>query len=92
MTVPEQTDKMTLFQGAMAKISENDTVMAQVRNNSNEQIMLGDFPKAMEQAMIDSMGSYQHLSMQYLVAKGFNQLVLGMLLKGLQGTQNQYQG
>ncbi|MBM7455265.1 type I restriction enzyme R subunit [Oceanisphaera litoralis] len=83
-------DKLTLLQGAMAKISENDTVMAQVRNNSNEQIMLGDFPKAMEQAMIDSMGSYQHLSMQYLsdpdVAKGFNQLVLGMLLKGLQGS------
>ncbi|WP_346351515.1 DEAD/DEAH box helicase family protein [Oceanimonas sp. AH20CE76] len=81
-------DKLTLLQGAMAKISENETVMAQVRNNSSEQIMLGDFPKAMEQAMIDSMGSYQNLSMQYLsdpdVAKGFNQLVLGMLLKGLQ--------
>ena len=89
-------DKLTLLQGAMVKISENDAVMAQVRNNSNEQIMLGDFPKAMEQAMIDSMGSYQHLSMQYLsdpeVAKGFNQLVLGMLLKGIQGALTQSQG
>lgn len=81
-------DKLTLLQGVVTKISENDVVMAQVRNNSKEQVMLGDFPKAMEQAMIESMGAYQKHAMQFLsdpeIAKGFNELALTMLLRGIQ--------
>ncbi|BDY04690.1 DEAD/DEAH box helicase family protein [Ferrimonas sp. YFM] len=81
-------DKLTLLQGAVSKISENDAVMDQVKNNSSEaQIMMGDFPKAMESAMIEAMGSYTQLTTDYLskpeVAKEFNKLVLGMLMKGL---------
>jgi len=86
-------DKLTLLQGAVAKISENEAVMAQVRNNTEAQIMLGDFPKAMTDAMIESMGSYQALSMQYLsdpnVAKAFNQMVLGVLLNGMAAQSRQ---
>lgn len=80
-------DKLTLLQGAVSKISENETVMAQVENNSEAQIMLGDFPKAMETAMIDAMASHTQLTTEYLskpeVAQEFNRLVLGMLVKGL---------
>ncbi|MBY5920944.1 type I restriction endonuclease subunit R [Ferrimonas balearica] len=80
-------DKLTLLQGAVSKISENETVMAQVENNSEAQIMLGDFPKAMETAMIEAMGSYTQLTTEYLskpeVAREFNKLVLGMLVKGV---------
>ncbi|USD35986.1 type I restriction endonuclease subunit R [Ferrimonas sp. SCSIO 43195] len=81
-------DKLTLLHGAVSKISENDAVMDQVKNNSSEaQIMMGDFPKAMENAMIEAMGSYTQLTTDYLskpeVAKEFNKLVLGMLMKGL---------
>ncbi|SHH95869.1 type I restriction endonuclease subunit R [Ferrimonas marina] len=81
-------DKLTLLQGAVSKISENETVMAQVENNSEAQIMMGDFPQAMQTAMIEAMASHKQLTTEYLsnddVAREFNKLVLGMLVKGIQ--------
>lgn len=41
------------------KVSENKNVMNQVRNNSPEQAMLGDFPKALDDAVMDSSEALQ---------------------------------
>jgi type I restriction enzyme, R subunit len=44
----------------------NDLVMAQIANNTAEQAMLGDFPKAVENAVMDSNDAHQNLMKQLL--------------------------
>lgn len=48
------------------KISENAIVMNQIANNSAEQAMLGDFGKAVDDAIIDSSEAHQNQMMQLL--------------------------
>ena len=48
------------------KISENALVMQQIANNSAEQAMLGDFIKALDDAVIDSSAAHQNQMMQLL--------------------------
>ena len=48
------------------KVSENDLVMTQIANNTPEQAMLGDFPKALEEAVMDSDDVRQNLKIQLL--------------------------
>jgi len=48
------------------KISENQAVMSQIANNSPEQALLGDFPKAMDDAVMDSGEAHQNQMMQLL--------------------------
>jgi type I restriction enzyme R subunit len=71
------------------KIRENDRVMDQLNNNSAEQAMLGDFPSAVLDAVIDSRNTHNDLAMQYLsdekIAKGFARLLLDMLVKAEAG-------
>jgi len=59
--------------------------MAQVRNNTAEQAMLGDFPKAVEEAVLASGDAHHELMAQYLSSKtiqtGFARLLLEMLSK-----------
>ena len=65
------------------KVSENKNVMNQVRNNSPEQAMLGDFPKALDDAVMDSSEAHQKQMMQILsnpeVAKGFARVVFDLI-------------
>jgi type I restriction enzyme R subunit len=65
------------------KICENKGVMHQIRNNSPEQAMLGDFPKAIDDAVMDSSEAHQNQMMQYLsnpeVAKGFARVVFDLI-------------
>jgi type I restriction enzyme R subunit len=42
------------------KIGENQQVMNQIANNSPEQAMLGDFSKALDDAVLDSSGARQN--------------------------------
>lgn len=69
---------MTVFN----KISENETVMKQIRNNSPEQAILGDFFKAVDDAVMDSDEARQEFMLQYLsnpqCAKGFARLMFDM--------------
>lgn len=57
----------------------------QVRNNTAEQAMLGDFPKAVEEAVLASGDAHQELMTQFLanktVQKGFARLLLEILAK-----------
>lgn len=65
------------------KLTENDAVMTQIANNTSEQAMLGDFPQAIDDAVMDSNDAQQAMMMQYLsnpeLAKGFARVVFDML-------------
>ena len=65
------------------KISENELVMMQIANNSSEQAMLGDFSKAVDDAVLDSSEAHQNQMMQLLSdptkAAGFARVVFDML-------------
>ena len=67
------------------KIQENEAVMSQVANNTPEQTMLGDFPAAVQEAVLASGDAHQELMTQFLCNKaiqlGFGKLILEMLTK-----------
>jgi len=67
------------------KLRENGRVMEQLRNNTPEQAMLGDFPQAVEDAVIESMETHTDLAKQFLssanVKKGFARLLMDILLQ-----------
>ncbi len=67
------------------KIQENESVMSQVNNNTPDQTMLGDFPKAVEEAVLASGDAHNELMTQFLSNKavqlGFGKLILEMLTK-----------
>jgi type I restriction enzyme, R subunit len=48
------------------KVSENSLVMSQIANNSAEQAMLGNFGKAVDDAIMDSSEAHQNQMMQLL--------------------------
>ncbi|MFD3389659.1 type I restriction endonuclease subunit R [Alteromonas macleodii] len=48
------------------KLSENSAVMTQIANNKPEQAMLGDFPKAIDDAILSSGEAHQEQMMQLL--------------------------
>jgi type I restriction enzyme R subunit len=48
------------------KVRENNTVMSQIANNTPEQAMLGDFTKAIDDAVMDSGEAHQNQMMQLL--------------------------
>jgi type I restriction enzyme R subunit len=50
------------------KLSENQAVMHQIANNTREQAMLGDFPKAIDDAILGSSEAHQEQMMQLLAS------------------------
>ncbi|MGO1247843.1 MAG: type I restriction endonuclease subunit R, partial [Oceanisphaera sp.] len=48
------------------KVRENTLVMHQLANNSPEQAMLGDFPKALDDAILSSGEAHQNQMLQLL--------------------------
>ncbi|KKN62859.1 hypothetical protein LCGC14_0507580 [marine sediment metagenome] len=66
------------------KISENHLVMKQIANNTPEQAMLGDFPKALIEAIMDSSDAHQNQMMQLLSdparVDNFKRIVFDLLL------------
>ncbi len=65
------------------KVSENAQVMQQIANNSREQAMLGDFGKAIDDAIIESSEAHQNQMLQLLSnpdkAAGFAKVVFDLL-------------
>ncbi len=68
------------------KVKENKAVMEQIANNTPEQAMLGDFPRAIDEAVIDSSEAHQNQMMQLLSnpdkTKQFARLIFEMLQVG----------
>ncbi|CAM3920651.1 type I restriction endonuclease subunit R [Rheinheimera salexigens] len=67
----------------LGKVKENTTVMHQVANNTPEQAMLGDFPKAVDDAILSSSDAHQNQMMQLLSdprkADLFTKLIFNMM-------------
>lgn len=65
------------------KMRENEAVMQQIANNTDEQAMLGDFPKALYEAVLDSSEVHQNQKLQLLSdakkGKVFAKLIFEML-------------
>jgi type I restriction enzyme, R subunit len=65
------------------KVKENELVMSQITNNTTEQAMLGDFPKAIDNAVMDSSEAHQNQMMQLLSdpkkSAGFARVVFDLL-------------
>lgn len=82
-----ENDMLNYANTIAGKISENDTVMDQLRSNTKEQAMLGEFPNSINNAVIESMDVHNDMAMKLLsneaVAKGFAGLMFDVLMKGL---------
>jgi type I restriction enzyme R subunit len=65
------------------KISENTLVMKQLAENTPEQAMLGNFPKAIDDAIMESGDAHQNQMMQLLAdpikAADFAKVVFDLL-------------
>ncbi|KHE93618.1 MAG: DEAD/DEAH box helicase family protein [Candidatus Scalindua rubra] len=65
------------------KVKEDELVMKQIANNTSEQAMLGDFHKAVDNAVIDSSEAHQNQMMQLLSdpkkSAGFARVVFDLL-------------
>ncbi|MEP3632384.1 MAG: DEAD/DEAH box helicase family protein [Shimia thalassica] len=59
-------DVVNYAQTISDKVRENERVMMQIANNTREQAMLGDFQKAVEDAILDSSTAHQKQMMQLL--------------------------
>ena len=68
------------------KVGENIKVMKQIENNSPEQAMLGDFSKAIDDAIMDSSEAHQNQMMQLLADPGkavnLARVVFDLLVQG----------
>ena len=67
------------------KVRENAVVMSQVKNNTREQTLLGDFPTAVVDAVLASSDAHNEIKTQFLsdaaVKRGFERLILDLLAK-----------
>lgn len=77
-------DLVNYAQTITDKISENALVMSQIANNTPEQAMLGDFLKAIDDAVLDSSDAHQNQMMQLLSdparAANFSRIVFDLLM------------
>lgn len=68
------------------KVMENLAVMKQIENNTAEQAMLGDFSRAVDDAVLGSSEAHQNQMMQLLSdtnkAKQFSKLIFNLLTSG----------
>lgn len=88
-----ENDMLNYANTIAGKISENETVMDQLRSNTKEQAMLGEFPNSINNAVIESMDVHNDMAMKLLsneaVAKGFAGLMFDVLMKGLAKSVNE---
>lgn len=86
-----EADMLNYAHTIASKISENEVVMDQLRSNTKEQAMLGEFPASINNAVIESMDVHNDMAMKLLsneaVAKGFAGLMFDVLMKGLRKTE-----
>jgi len=80
-------DKLNYARTIKDKVMENERVVQQIKTNSKKQAMLGDFPTAMTDAIIGSMGAHNDMATQVLtenkVKDGFARLLLDMIYRDL---------
>ena len=81
------TDVINYANTIADKVRENGRVMKQLENNTPDQAMMGDFPVAVEKAVIESMDIHGNLAGQLLEdqdkAATFGRLLMDLLIKGM---------
>ena len=81
-----ESDLVNYLYTVRDKVRENQVVMHQIANNTPEQAMLGDFLKAIDDAIFDSSEAHQNQKFQLLAdperAKGFAKMVFELLIQG----------
>jgi type I restriction enzyme, R subunit len=79
-----ENDLLDYARSITNKVSENEAVMHQIRNNSAEQALLGDFASAVDNAVMESGDAHQNQMNQVLsdknVAAGFGRIVFDLLV------------
>ncbi|MCL1049841.1 hypothetical protein L2755_09430 [Shewanella abyssi] len=87
-----ENDMLNYANTIAGKISENETVMDQLRSNTKEQAMLGKFPTSINDAVIESTDVHNDMAMKLLSneaeAKGFAGLMFDVLMKRLGKSAN----
>ncbi|WP_254413629.1 type I restriction endonuclease subunit R [Vibrio furnissii] len=68
------------------KLTENQTVMSQIANNTPEQAMLGDFPRALDDAILNSHEAHQEQMMQLLSDPNRNKQFARVIFDMLSGS------
>ena len=61
-----EADMLSYAKTIKEKVQENHRVITQIANNTREQALLGDFPKAVEEAILDSKEAQQKQMMKLL--------------------------
>jgi type I restriction enzyme R subunit len=78
-----QDDLVNYARTIRDKVKENKLVMNQLENNSSQQALLGGFPKAIDDAILDSSDAHKNQMMQLLSnpdkAKDFARVVFDLL-------------
>lgn len=76
--------QLRFAQGIADRVSQDESVMEQVRGHSEDQVMHGLFPKKVTEAILDAMGDNEKLSLPPLeneeAGRAFALLILRMLL------------
>ena len=76
-------DVVSFAHTVVNKVTEDQRAMEQYRNNTREQVMLGDFPKAVDNAVIGSGEAQRNQMMQLLSdpakAKDFTKLIYDLI-------------
>ena len=80
-------DKLNYARTIRDKVMENEKVVQQLRTNTKEQAMLGDFPVVMSDAIIESMDAHKNMATQVLsedkIKEGFARILLDIIYKEL---------
>lgn len=74
-----EDDKVMFAVHISEKLRGNDTVMAQVNNNTGEQALKADLPDAATDAIVEAMGSHEKMATRLLSDEAARDLSLGLL-------------
>ena len=86
-----ENDMLSYAQTLFGKVQDDEVTMDQVKNNTKEQAMLGQFPEAIQTAIIESMDTHNTMAMKALsddtVKNGLANIIFDMFMKGLNKTE-----
>jgi len=79
-----EKDRLNYMNTIKDKVMENQIVVQQLENNTPDQVMIGDYPNAVQDAVMESLQTHSDLASQLLqnetVSKEFARLLLGVIL------------
>lgn len=80
-------DKVSFDESTASKVGENKPIMEQIGNNTPEKVMHGDFPGAVQDALLKSSQAHEGMMVRVMenqqTADAFARLVLRAMLSGV---------